>query len=68
MSQPIFLPAEVRELLERIVPRIDAGGVNPIDPELHHCEWAIYQERERINAEFAAILSQPQPAAEVDKL
>lgn len=52
---------KIRELLNRIVPRLDAGGPNPIDPDLHHCEWALYQERERIHAEFEDVLAQ-QPA------
>ena len=48
---------DVLKLLDRIVPRIDAGGVNPIDEELHHCEYTLYRERERIHAEFADVLS-----------
>lgn len=47
----------MRELLNRVVPRIDAGGPNPIDPELHHCEYMLYRERERIHAEFDALLA-----------
>ena len=43
---------EILDLLDRIVPRIDAGGPNPIDEELHHCEYTLYRERERIHAEF----------------
>lgn len=42
------------EVIERFLsteaPRIDAGGPNPIDPHLHHCEWALHQERERLHA------------------
>lgn len=42
------------EVIERFLateaPRIDAGGPNPIDPELHHCEWTLHQERERLHA------------------
>lgn len=49
----------VLELLDRIVPRIDAGGPNPIDEETHHCEYTLYRERERIHAEFKAALIKP---------
>lgn len=48
---------DVLKLLDRIVPRIDAGGANPIDETLHHCEYTLYQERERIHAEFKDVLS-----------
>lgn len=50
--------ARIVELLNRIVPRIDAGGPNPIDPDMHHCEWTLHRERERIHAEFAEALAQ----------
>ena len=30
---------------EREIPRLDAGGPNPIQPDEHCCEWALYQER-----------------------
>jgi len=50
---------DVLELLDRIVPRIDAGGATPIDETLHHCEYTLYRERERIHAEFKAVLVQP---------
>lgn len=57
---------KIRELLNRIVPRLDAGEPNPIDPKQHHCEWVLYQERERIHAEFEeALAKQPAPAAPV---
>ena len=52
-TEPV-VPEGFKALLDRIVPRLDAGGPNPIDPEIHHCEWTLYQERERIHAEFAA--------------
>ena len=48
---------EARELINRIVPRIDAGGANPIDPKLYCCEHRLHIERERIHAEFDALLS-----------
>lgn len=60
-AQPApVVPDGFKALLDRIVPRLDAGGPNPIDPELHHCEWTLYQERERIHAEFAAAPAQGQ--------
>ena len=64
-SAPV-VPDGFKALLDRIVPRIDAGGPNPIDPELHHCEWTLYQERERIHAEFESVLAAApaQPAAQ----
>lgn len=48
---------DVAGLLNRIVPRIDAGGPNPIDPALHCCEWTLHKERDRIHNEFADALS-----------
>src|SRR5690554_1504346 len=48
---------DVAALLNRIVPRIDAGGPNPIDPDIHCCEWTLHRERERIHAEFAVALA-----------
>lgn len=60
-AQPApVVPEGFKALLDRIVPRLDAGGPNPIDPEIHHCEWTLYQERERIHAEFAAAPAQGQ--------
>lgn len=50
---------EILDLLDRIVPRIDAGGPNPIDKELHHCEYTLHQERERVHAEFRQVLCKP---------
>lgn len=51
-------PAEdVAGLLNRIIPRIDAGGPNPIDQDIHCCEWTLHRERERIHAEFADALA-----------
>jgi hypothetical protein len=48
---------DVAVLLNRIIPRIDAGGPNPIDPDIHCCEWTLHIERERIHAEFADALA-----------
>lgn len=48
---------DVAGLLNRIIPRIDAGGPNPIDPDIHCCEWTLHRERERIHAEFADALA-----------
>ena len=57
--QPSPTPAapDVAGLLNRIVPRIDAGGPNPIDPALHCCEWTLHKERDRIHNEFADALA-----------
>ena len=52
MSELLYTIAEIVGLLNRIVPRIDAGGPNPIDEQLHHCEYTLYRERERIHSEF----------------
>lgn len=56
MSELLYVE-DVLKLLDRIVPRIDAGGANPIDETLHHCEYTLYQERERIHAEFGHVLN-----------
>ena len=48
---------DVAGLLNRIVPRIDAGGPNPIDPALHCCEWTLHKERDRIHNEFSDALA-----------
>lgn len=48
---------DVAGLVDRIVPRIDAGGPNPINPDVHCCEWTLHKERERIHAEFADALA-----------
>jgi uncharacterized protein YceH (UPF0502 family) len=48
---------DVEGLVDRIVPRIDAGGPNPINPDVHCCEWTLHRERERIHAEFADALA-----------
>jgi hypothetical protein len=48
------MAAHDAEVIERFLateaPHIDAGGPNPIDPDLHHCEWMLHQERERLHA------------------
>lgn len=49
---------DVLGLLDMIVPRIDAGGANPINETLHHCEYTLYRERERIHAEFRNVLNE----------
>jgi hypothetical protein len=56
MSELLYTD-DVLRLLDMIVPRIDAGGANPLDETLHHCEYTLYQERERIHAEFRNVLS-----------
>lgn len=38
-------------LIDKVVPEIDPVG---LDPEKHHCEYALYQDRERIRRELAA--------------
>jgi|DEB19_MinimDraft_3_1074340.scaffolds.fasta_scaffold242632_2 hypothetical protein len=66
MSELLYTD-DVLRLLDRIVPRIDAGGANPIDETLHHCEYTLYQERERIHAEFRHVfanLSKPKEISE----
>jgi len=67
MSDLLCTKAEVIELLNRIVPRIDAGGVNPIDETLHHCEYTLYSERERIHREFRQALRLDPPLAKFQK-
>lgn len=47
---------DIGKELNRIVPRIDAGGPNPLDEQLHHCEFTLYRERERIHSEFNLLL------------
>ena len=42
-------------LIDEVVPAIDPAG---LDPEKHHCEYALYQDRERIRRALAA---EPQP-------
>lgn len=42
---------------DREIPRIDAGGANPITPDEHCCEWVLYQERERIHLALSALLA-----------
>lgn len=49
-----------KQLLDRVVPRIDAGGPNPLDQSEHCCEWTLYCERERIHNEFADIAASQQ--------
>ena len=51
---------DVAGLVDRIVPRIDAGGPNPINPDVHCCEWTLHKERERIHSEFADALDSHQ--------
>ena len=45
---------------EREIPRIDAGGPNPIDPVIHCCEFVLHLERERIHAAIDAMLATAQ--------
>ena len=52
MSDLLCTRAEIIDLLNRIVPRIDAGGDVTLDEDLHHCEFTLYKERERIHSEF----------------
>ena len=60
---------DVVGLLNRIIPRIDAGGPNPIDPDIHCCEWTLHRERERIHAEFAdALTDHERLQAEAERL
>jgi len=42
---------------DREIPRIDAGGANPITPDEHCCEFVLYQERERIHLALSALLA-----------
>jgi len=67
MSDLLCTRAEVIDLLNRIVPRIDAGGVNPLDEVIHHCEYTLYRERERIHAEFSDALRINPPLAKHQK-
>jgi len=59
------LAAHDAEVIARFLateaPRIDAGGPNPIDPKLHHCEWALHQERERLHAAANQLRQQANP-------
>ena len=55
MSELLYVE-DMLKLLDRIVPRIDAGGANPLDETLHHCEYTLYRERERIHSEFRHVL------------
>lgn len=50
----------LRSFVDTVVPRIDAGGPNPIDEDLHHCEYTLYQERERIHNELSYWLEREQ--------
>ena len=61
------VPAGWKQLLDRVVPRLDAGGPNPIDEAEHCCEWTLYRERERIHAEFADIAAAPQQGGGEDE-
>ena len=67
MSELLCTRAQVIDLLNRIVPRIDAGGVNPIDEVKHHCEYTLYRERERIHSEFRSALRLNPPLAKYQK-
>ena len=58
------VPAGWKQLLDRVVPRLDAGGPNPINEVEHCCEWTLYRERERIHNEFADIAAQQQGGGE----
>lgn len=64
-SGHVILP---NDWIRRKMPRIDPGGGGllnevPLDEEVHCCQWTLYQERERVNAEFDKLVGIEPPAA-----
>ena len=46
-----------QSVIDKIVPAIDPEG---LCEEKHHCEWALYKDRERIRRELAAAPNPPE--------
>lgn len=51
-------------LLREKFPRIDPEKPYPLDEAEHHCEYTLYQERERLHKEIDAALAEVKPCPE----
>lgn len=51
-------------LLREKFPRIDPENPYPLDEVEHHCEYTLYQERERLHREIDAALAEVKPCQE----